>query len=124
MRFLLWVTVNALALAAAAGLLDGIRLTGATTEDRVITLVLVAIIFGLVNAVVRPVVKLISFPFIILTLGLLVLVINALMLLLTSWLSEQLTLGFHVEGFWTAVFGGIVIMIATWALEAVFPERD
>jgi len=124
MRFLLWVTVNALALAAATALLDGIRLTGSTTEDKVVTLVLVAIIFGLVNAVVRPVVKLISFPFIILTLGLLVLVINALMLMLTGWLSEQLTLGFRVDGFWTAVLGGIVIMIATWVLEAVFPERE
>jgi putative membrane protein len=124
MRFLLWVTVNALALAAATALLDGIRLTGATTEDKVVTLVLVAIIFGLVNAVVRPVVKLISLPFIILTLGLLVLVINALMLMLTGWLSGQLTLGFRVDGFWTAVLGGIVIMIATWVLEAVFPDRD
>jgi putative membrane protein len=124
MRFLLWVTVNALALAAATALLDGIRLTGATTEDKVVTLVVVAIIFGLVNAVVRPVVKLISLPFIILTLGLLVLVINALMLMLTGWLSGQLTLGFRVDGFWTAVLGGIVIMIATWVLEAVFPDRD
>ncbi len=124
MRFLIWVTVNALALAAATGLLDGIRLTGATTQDKVVTLVLVAIIFGLVNAVVRPVVKLVSLPFIILTLGLLVLVINALMLLLTSWLSKQLTLGFRVDGFWTAVLGGIVIMVATWVLAAVFPERD
>jgi putative membrane protein len=124
MRFLLWVTVNALALAAATALLDGIRLTGATTEDKVVTLDVVAIIFGLVNAVVRPVVKLISLPFIILTLGLLVLVINALMLMLTGWLSGQLTLGFRVDGFWTAVLGGIVIMIATWVLEAVFPDRD
>jgi putative membrane protein len=124
MRFLLWVTVNALALAAATALLDGIRLTGATTEDKVVTLVVVAIIFGLVNAVDRPVVKLISLPFIIHTLGLLVLVINALMLMLTGWLSGQLTLGFRVDGFWTAVLGGIVIMIATWVLEAVFPDRD
>jgi putative membrane protein len=124
MRSLLWVTVNALALAAATALLDGIRLTGATTEDKVVTLVVVAIIFGLVNAVVRPVVKLISLPFIILTLGLLVLVINALMLMLTGWLSGQLTLGSRVDGFWTAVLGGIVIMIATWVLEAVFPDRD
>jgi putative membrane protein len=124
MRFLIWVTVNALALAAATALLDGIRLTGATTDDKVVTLVVVAIIFGLVNAVVRPVVKLISLPFIILTLGLLVLVVNALMLMLTGWLCGQLTLGVRVDGFWTAVLGGIVIMIATWVLEAVFPDRD
>lgn len=124
MRFVLWVTVNALALAAATALLDGMRLTGDTTEDKVITLVLVALIFGIVNAVVRPVVKLLSLPFIILTLGLLVFVINALMLLLTEWLARQLDLGFRVDGFWTAVLGAIVIMVATWVLELVLREKD
>lgn len=124
MRFVLWVTVNALALAAATALIDGMRLTGDTTEDKVITLVLVALIFGIVNAVVRPVVKLLSLPFIILTLGLLVFVINALMLLLTEWLARQLDLGFRVDGFWTAVLGAIVIMVATWVLELVLREKD
>jgi len=116
-RFLIWVVVNALALAAAAGLLPGITLTGATEGDRVVTLVLVALVFGVVNAVVRPVVKLLSLPFIILTLGLLIFVINALMLLLTSWLSQQLGLGFHVDGFVTAVLGAVIVAVATWVLE-------
>jgi putative membrane protein len=123
-RFLIWVVVNALALAAAAWLLDGIRLTGATTADRLLTLVLVALIFGVVNAVVRPVLKVLSLPFIILTLGLLILVINALMLLLTGWLADQVGLGFHVRGFWTAVLGGLVVMVATWILEMVLPGGD
>jgi putative membrane protein len=121
-RFLIWVVVNALALAAATYLLTGITLTAATSTDRALSLVLVAIVFGLVNAVVRPVVKFISFPFIILTLGLLVLVINALMLMLTSWLSGQIGLGFHVDGFWTAVLGGLVVMVATWILEVLLPD--
>jgi putative membrane protein len=116
-RFLIWVVVNALALAVAAGLLRGITLTGATEGDRVVTLVLVALVFGVVNAVVRPVVKLLSLPFIILTLGLLIFVINALMLLLTSWLSRQLGLGFHVDGFVTAVLGAVIVAVATWVLE-------
>jgi putative membrane protein len=120
-RFLVWVLVNALALAAAAWLLSGITLTAATEGQRAVTLVLVALVFGVVNAVVRPVVKVLSLPFIILTLGLLIFVINALMLLLTSWLSGQLGLGFHVDGFWTAVLGGLVIMVATWILEALLP---
>lgn len=124
MRFVLWVTVNALALAAATWLLDGIRLTDATTEDRVVTLVLVALVFGVVNAVVRPLVTILSLPFILLTLGLFILVINALMLLLTGWISEQLSLGFAVEGFWTAVLGAVVVMLATWALELVLKDRD
>jgi putative membrane protein len=123
MRFLIWVTVNAIALAAATWLLEGITVTGGTGGHRALTLLLVAIVFGLVNAIVRPIVTLLSLPFIILTLGLLVLVINACMLLLTSWLSQQLGLGFHVDGFWTAVLGAIVITIATWILELLLPDR-
>ncbi len=123
MRFLIWVAVNALALAAATWLLEGITVTGGTERHRVLTLLLVAVVFGLVNAIVRPIVTLLSLPFIILTLGLLVLVINAFMLLLTSWLSRQLGLGFHVDGFWTAVLGAVVIMVATWILELLLPDR-
>ena len=124
MRFLIWVTVNALALAAATALLDGIRVTGDTTQDQALTLILVALVFGVVNAIISPVVKLLSLPFIILTLGLFLFVINALMLLLTEWISNAFGLGFHVDGFWTAVLGAIVITIATWVLELVLPERD
>ena len=124
MRFLIWVAVNALALAAAIALLDGIRVTGDTTQDQVLTLILVALVFGVVNAIISPVVKLLSLPFIILTLGLFLFVVNALMLLLTEWISQAFGLGFHVDGFWTAVLGAIVITIATWVLELVLPERD
>jgi putative membrane protein len=123
-KFFIWVIVNALALAAATWLLGGITLTDASREDQVVTLVLVALIFGVVNAVVRPIVKLLSLPFIILTLGLLIFVINALMLLLTSWICDQAGLGFHVDGFWTAVLGGIIVMVATWILEVVLPDGD
>jgi putative membrane protein len=119
---LVWVLGNALALAAATWLLSGITLTGATDADRVVGLVLVAVVFGVVNAVVRPVVKLLSLPLLLLTLGLLVFVINALMLLLTSWLAGRIGLGFHVDGFWTAVLGGLVVMVATWVLELVLPD--
>jgi len=124
MRFLIWVTVNALALAAATALIDGIELTASSTEDQVVTMVLVALVFGVINAFIAPVIKLLSLPFIILTLGLLLLVINALMLMLTGWVAEQLDLGFRVDGFWSAVLGAIVITIATWILEAVLPDRD
>jgi putative membrane protein len=121
-RFLIWVLVNALALAAATYLLTGITLTDDTHADQALTLVLVAVVFGVVNAVVRPVVKLLSLPFIIVTLGLLVFVINGLMLLLTSWLSGQIGLGFHVDGFWTAVLGGLVVMVTSWVLELLLPD--
>lgn len=124
MKFLLWVAVNALALGTATALLDGIELTGDTTGQQVLTLLLVALVFGVIDSVVAPVVKLLSLPFILLTLGLLLLVINALMLMLTGWVADQLDLGFRVEGFWTAVLGAVIITIATWILEAVFPDKD
>jgi len=124
MRFVSWLVVNALALGAATWLFDGITLRGATTTDRVVTLVVVGAIFGIISSVVKPVLKFLSFPFIILTLGLLLLVINALMLLLTSWVAGQLDLGFHVTGFWVAVFGSIVISLAGMVLNAVVPDGD
>ena len=123
MRFLLRVVVNALALAAATWLLSGITVTGDNAGQQLVTLLLVGVVFGVVNAIVRPIVTILSIPFIILTLGLLMFVINALMLLLTSWLSGQLGLHFHVDGFWTAVLGSIIISVTTWLIELVVDER-
>jgi putative membrane protein len=120
-RFLIWVVVNALAIAAAAWLLDGITVTGDSEVARVVTMLVVGLIFGLVNTFVTPVVKLLSLPFILLTLGLLIFVINALMLLLTSWIAGLLGVGFHVDGFWTAVWGAIIVSIASWILNLLIP---
>lgn len=124
MRLLSWVLVNTLAVAAAAWLLGGIEVTGDTTADRALTLVGVGIILGLINAVVRPVVNLLSLPFIVLSLGLGLVVINALMLLLASNIADGLDLGFTVDGFWTAVAGAIVISIAGIVVESLLPEFD
>jgi putative membrane protein len=109
MNLLLRIAVNAAALAAAAWLLDGIRITG--RDDRALTLLGVALVFGLVNAIVAPVVKLLSLPFIILTLGLLLWVINAAMLMLTGAIADGLGLGFEVDGFGTALVGALIISI-------------
>jgi putative membrane protein len=84
-------------------------------------MLVVGLIFGLVNTFVTPVVKLLSLPFILLTLGLLIFVINALMLLLTSWIAGLLGVGFHVDGFWTAVWGAIIVSIASWILNLLIP---
>jgi putative membrane protein len=124
MRFLLWVVVNALAVGVATALLDGIELTGSSTGEQAVTLLVVGLVFGVIDSVVAPVVKLLSLPFILLTLGLLLFVINALMLMLTGWVADQLGLGFSVDGFWTALLGAIVITVASWILEAVFPDKD
>jgi putative membrane protein len=121
--FLVRVVVNAVAVGVACWLLADISLDGGSDSERLLRLLLVGVVFGLVNAVVRPVVKFLSFPFILLTLGLLIFVINALMLMLTSWLSGQLGLGFHVDGFGTALVGALVITVVTWGLELVLPEN-
>jgi putative membrane protein len=122
MGFLIRLVVNAVALAAAAWLFDGISVGGADDGDRVLTLLVVALIFGLVNAFIAPVIKLLSLPFIILTLGLLLLVINALMLLLTSRLAEAFDLEFTVDGFWSAVLGSIVISIVGAVLNGLLQD--
>jgi putative membrane protein len=113
---------NAVALAVATWIVGGITLSGATTGRKVLTLLIVAAIFGVVNALVKPIAKLLSLPFIILTLGLLLIVINALMLLLTSWISGELDVPFHVDGFWPALFGALVISVVGWLVNVVLPE--
>jgi putative membrane protein len=111
MRLLLTVLTAAGALAIAA----------ATRNDQLLTLVVVAAIFGVVNAFVRPIVAFLSIPFYVLTLGLFFLVVNALMLLLTSWIADQVRVPFEVDGFWTAVFGGLVISLASAVIGLLLP---
>ncbi|MFI2236818.1 phage holin family protein [Streptomyces chrestomyceticus] len=124
-NFVVKTIANAAALAVAIWLLKDITLTGESTGRKTLTLLLVALLFGVVNFVVKPVVKLLSLPLFILTLGLITLVSNALMLLLTSWLAKELNLAFHVQGFWTAVLGGVIISIVSWAMHMVLPDdRD
>jgi len=123
-NFVVKTIANAGALAVAVWLLDKITLTGDSTGKEIWTLILVALVFGLVNFLVKPIVKVLTFPLFILTLGLITLVVNALMLLLTSWLADKLDLSFHVEGFWTAVLGGLIISIVSWALHVVLPDED
>lgn len=123
-NFVVKTIANAGALAVSVWLLDKITLTGDSTGKKVWTLLLVALVFGVVNFLVKPILQVLTFPLFILTLGLFTLVINALMLLLTSWLADKLDLSFHVEGFWTAVLGGLIISIVSWALNVVLPDGD
>ncbi|MER5463387.1 MULTISPECIES: phage holin family protein [unclassified Streptomyces] len=123
-NFVVKTIANAAALLVAIWLLQDITLTGDSTGRKAWTLVLVALLFGLVNFLVKPVVKLLTLPLFIVTLGLITLVINALMLLLTSWLADQFDLNFHVEGFWTAVLGGLIISVVSWAMNVALPDKD
>ncbi|MFE0036612.1 phage holin family protein [Streptomyces sp. NPDC059015] len=121
-NFLVKTIANAGALAVAIWLVQDITLTGDSTAKQTVTLIIVALLFGLVNFFVKPIARLLTLPLFILTLGLITLVVNALMLLLTSWLADVLDLDFHVEGFWTAVLGGLIISIVSWALNVVLPD--
>lgn len=122
MRLLLWLLVNALALGAAVWLVDGITLSAADDTRLAVELVVTGAILGAINAVVRPVVRLLSLPLVVLTLGLFLLVINALMLLLAGAVADTLGLGLDVAGFGSALWGSIVVSVCLVLLSALLPE--
>jgi putative membrane protein len=129
MTFIARILVTAAALAVAAWLIDGIRFTGPRegwdeVQEKILPLLLVALILSLINSFVRPVLTFLSIPFIIVTLGLFLLVINALMLLLAGELADALDIGFRVSGFWPAVGGAIVITVVTWILDGFVESRE
>ena len=118
MRFLIRLLINAAALWIATQIVPGVTHTGPSTS-----LLLVALVFGVLNAVVRPILKLLTCPLIALTLGLFTFVINALMLWLTSAVSESLGLGFHVDGFGSAFLGALVVTVVS-VLLSVFVSDE
>jgi putative membrane protein len=120
MRFLLRLLINAAALWVAVQLVHGITYEGGGW----LPFLGVALVFGLVNAFIRPVLKLLSLPLIFLTLGLFALVVNGAMLWLTSALSGALGLGFHVDGCWTAILGALIVSIVSALLSVFLAEVD
>lgn len=127
MRFLTWLLTYAAGLAVAAWALDGIWFEGAKQgtaelQDKWLPLVVVALILGLVSTIIEPIVKLVSLPFIILTFGFLLLVINALMLMLTAAVADWFDLGFHVDGFWNAFVGAIIVTVVGWGVRVLLPN--
>jgi putative membrane protein len=111
---LIWrLLINAAALWAATRLVDGISFTGDWK-----LLLAVALVFGVLNVLVRPVLMILTCPMIILTLGLFLFVLNAVMLLLTSAASDRLGLGFHVSGFKAAFIGALVVTVVSWVLSS------
>lgn len=113
------IVVIALAVAAAAWLVPGIVVSGSSLVERALTVLAVAAIIALVNAVVKPLVTTLSGCLIVLTLGLFLLVINALMLMLAAWVAGLLGLGFAVSGFWSALFGSVIISLVTMLLSGL-----
>ncbi len=122
MRFLVWLASTAAALALATWLLDGMSIDGDGWREQIGPLLLVALIMGAVGLVVKPIVTLLSLPFVILTLGLFLLVINAWMLMIVGWIADKADIGFQVDGFWTAFLGAIIITLTESFLNAVLED--
>ena len=123
-----WV-ITSVALALAAQVMDGIWFDGpangqAELEEKLLPLIGVALISCAVTAFVKPILTVLSIPLILLTLGLFLLVLNALLLMFTAWLADLVDVGFHVDGFWPAVGGAIIISVTTWILDAIVGVDD
>jgi len=125
MKILLRVLVSAAALGVAAWVVPGIVLTGHDTAAKVLTLLIVAVIFGLVNAVLKPIIKTVGCAFYILTLGLVAIVVNGLLLWLTSYIAyDQLHEPFRITGFVAALEGALIVGVVTWLIHLVIGEED
>ncbi|SDH27925.1 putative membrane protein [Sinosporangium album] len=120
-RFIVKTVIVAVALWVATQLVSGIEVTASTTAKGLGTLLAVALIFGLVNAVIKPIVQTIGCAFYVLTLGLFALIVNGALLLFTSWIAEQLNLPFHVDGFWSALVGAVIVAVVSWILDLIIP---
>jgi putative membrane protein len=123
MRFLLRVLVSAAALGVATWAVSGIELLAGSGWSRVGTLLAVAVIFGLINAILKPLIKVVGCAFYVLTLGLAALVVNGLLLWLTSVIAGDLTLPFHVTGFWPAFWGAIIVGLVSWLLNLLIGDN-
>ncbi|MBQ1050477.1 phage holin family protein [Micromonospora sp. C51] len=122
MGFLIRLAATAIALWITTLIVPGVEVTGRTGYDTAFTLLIVALIFGLVNAVLKPVIKVVGCVFYLLTLGLFALVVNALLFLLTDRIARAFELPFQVDGFWAAFWGAIVMAVVTWLISVAVPD--
>jgi putative membrane protein len=123
MYVLLRIAASAAALAVATAVVPGIELGPGSLMAKVLTLVAVALIFGVVNAVLKPIVKTVGCMFYVLTLGLLALVVNGLLLWLTSAIAGALSLPFHITGFVAAFLGALVVGVVGWLLSVLIKDE-
>ncbi len=124
MKILLKVIITAVALWVATLVISGIHLTTHSTTGKIGTLVVVALIFGIVNAILKPIVKAVGCFAYVITLGLISIVVNGLLFWLTSYLAGKLSLPFHVTGFIPAVLGALLVGIVGWVLHLVIDRDD
>ncbi|GAA1310015.1 hypothetical protein Psi02_40650 [Planotetraspora silvatica] len=122
MKIILKVLIVAGALWVSTQLVDGITVNTGSAAKQAGTLIAVSLIFGLVNAVLKPIIKTIGCAFYVLTLGLFALVVNAALLLLTSWVADKVDLPFHVSGFLAAFWGAIIVGVISWVLNMILGD--
>jgi putative membrane protein len=125
MGIIIRLVITAVSLWIATLLIDGIELTTESVPAQIGTLLAVALIFGIVNAVLRPIIKVIGCGLYVLTLGLIAIVVNALLFMLTSWIAGLFDLPFHVDGFWpAAVLGALIVGVVSWVLNMLVPDGN
>ncbi|MEU4412737.1 phage holin family protein [Nocardia salmonicida] len=131
MQLAIRLVINAIAIWAAAAWIDKIDIYVPPEWSaewgnwgKALVLLIVAVVFTAVNAVIKPIVQLLSLPFVILTLGLFLLVVNAGMLWLTAKITEITDYGLRVDGFWAALWGGLIITLVNWVLGILVPDGD
>jgi len=123
MTILLRILVSAAALGVAAWVVPGIVVSGHSNASKAGTLLVVAIIFGIINMLLKPIIKTIGCAFYVLTLGLVAIVVNGLLLWLASWVAGKLDLPFHITGFLAALAGALIVAVVSWGLHLLIPDR-
>ena len=125
MGILLRLAASAVALWVATLLISGIRLTTDSIAGQIGTLIAVAAIFGVVNAVLRPIIKTVGCAFYVFTLGLIAILVNGALFMLTSWIAGLLNLPFKVDNFWpSAILGALIVGLISWVVNLVINDRD
>lgn len=124
MKLLIRLLVGAASLGIATWIVNGIEITSDRLTTQIATLVVIALIFGVLNTFLKPIVKILGCALYVLTLGLFAFVVNGLLLWLTSWLAAKWELPFHVDGFLPAVWGALIIGIASWFINLFINDDD
>jgi putative membrane protein len=123
MKILLKIVITAVAVWIATLIIPGIHLHSHTTIGKIETLVVVALIFGIINAVLKPIAKAIGCLAYAVTFGLIAIVVNGLLFWLTSWIAGKLSVPFHITGFVPALLGALLVGIVTWLLSLVLDRE-
>ena len=125
MGIIIRLVITAVSLWIATLVISGIELTTDSVPAKIGTLLAVAVIFGVVNAILQPIIKTLGCGLYVLTLGLIAVVVNGLLFMLTSWIAGQFDLPFHVDDFWpSAVLGALLVGVVSWILGLVVPDGD